>query len=455
MNSEKQKGISLKLVNRIMITVTIVIAFLLFLSILQVTEYYGQMKDATQMYVDSQKDAMDLRLGSDYLTEQVRNYAVTGDREFLDNYFEEAQVTKRRNRAVESIREVLDDSPAYASLNEALDYSNELMNVEYESFLLMLDVTKAEKTDYPEVLRSMDLSEEDRLLSDADKREKAIDLVFNDTYQDYKQKIYEGVQICTEELSRYTEYAQNESMDLLNQKLQQQYLLIAVLLCATIVAVLVIRYTVVLPLQRNAKQMQEDEFLQVGGVNELKMLQTSYNEIFSRISHDRQKLSYEATHDALTGLYNRAAYDQNIPDLKDQEICFLMIDVDDFKGINDTRGHDVGDLVLQKVADTLKHSFRNEDMIFRLGGDEFVVIMMNMHEGLKDLVKRKVEMIRKKLNETDGNVPAVTLSIGAAFSGKDNSTGSIAKDADLALYEVKKKGKGQMRFFEGAVSENG
>jgi len=455
MNSEKQKGISLKLVNRIMITVTIVIAFLLFLSILQVTEYYGQMKDATQMYVDSQKDAMDLRLGSDYLTEQVRNYAVTGDREFLDNYFEEAQVTKRRNRAVESIREVLDDSPAYASLNEALDFSNELMNVEYESFLLMLDVTKAEKTDYPEVLRSMDLSEEDRLLSDADKREKAIDLVFNDTYQDYKQKIYEGVQICTEELSHYTEYAQNESMDLLNQKLQQQYLLIAVLLCATIVAVLVIRYTVVLPLQRNAKQMQEDEFLQVGGVNELKMLQTSYNEIFSRISHDRQKLSYEATHDALTGLYNRAAYDQNIPDLKDQEICFLMIDVDDFKGINDTRGHDVGDLVLQKVADTLKHSFRNEDMIFRLGGDEFVVIMMNMHEGLKDLVKRKVEMIRKKLNETDGNVPAVTLSIGAAFSGKDNSTGSIAKDADLALYEVKKKGKGQMRFFEGAVSENG
>ena len=455
MNSEKQKGISLKLVNRIMITVTIVIAFLLFLSILQVTEYYGQMKDATQMYVDSQKDAMDLRLGSDYLTEQVRNYAVTGDREFLDNYFEEAQVTKRRNRAVESIREVLDDSPAYASLNEALDFSNELMNVEYESFLLMLDVTKAEKTDYPEALRSMDLSEEDRLLSDADKREKAIDLVFNDTYQDYKQKIYEGVQICTEELSHYTEYAQNESMDLLNQKLQQQYLLIAVLLCATIVAVLVIRYTVVLPLQRNAKQMQEDEFLQVGGVNELKMLQTSYNEIFSRISHDRQKLSYEATHDALTGLYNRAAYDQNIPDLKDQEICFLMIDVDDFKGINDTRGHDVGDLVLQKVADTLKHSFRNEDMIFRLGGDEFVVIMMNMHEGLKDLVKRKVEMIRKKLNETDGNVPAVTLSIGAAFSGKDNSTGSIAKDADLALYEVKKKGKGQMRFFEGAVSENG
>lgn len=455
MNSEKQKGISLKLVNRIMITVTIVIAFLLILSILQVTDYYGQMKDATQMYVDSQKDAMDLRLGSDYLTEQVRNYAVTGDREFLDNYFEEAQVTKRRNRAVESIREVLDDSPAYASLNEALDYSNELMYVEYESFLLMLDVTKAEKTDYPEVLRSMELSEEDRLLSDADKREKAIDLVFNDTYQDYKQKIYEGVQVCTEELSRYTEYAQNESMDLLNQKLQQQYLLIAVLLCATIVAVLVIRYTVVLPLQRNAKQMQEDEFLQVGGVNELKMLQTSYNEIFSRISHDRQKLSYEATHDALTGLYNRAAYDQNIPDLKDQEICFLMIDVDDFKGINDTRGHDVGDLVLQKVADTLKHSFRNEDMIFRLGGDEFVVIMMNMHEGLKDLVKRKVEMIRKKLNETDGNVPAVTLSIGAAFSGKDNSTGSIAKDADLALYEVKKKGKGQMRFFEGAVSENG
>ena len=455
MNSQKQKGISLKLINRIMITVTIVIAFLLIRSILQVTDYYGQMKDASEIYADSQKDAMDLRLGSDYLTEQVRNYAVTGDREYLDQYFEEAQVTQKRQKAVESIHEVLGDSPAYASLNEALKYSNELMKVEYESFLLILDVTKTERSDYPEALKEMELSQEERLLSDTEKREKAIDLVFNDTYQDYKQKIYEGVQICTEELSRHTESAQNDSMDLLNQKLQQQYLLIAVLLCAAILAVLVIRYTVVLPLQRNAKQMQEDEFLQVGGVKELKMLQTSYNEIFSRISHDRQKLSYEATHDALTGLYNRAAYDQNIPDLKDQEICFLMIDVDDFKGINDTRGHDAGDLVLQKVADTLKHSFRNEDMIFRLGGDEFVVIMMNMHEGLKDLVRRKVEMIRKKLNETEGKIPAVTLSIGAAFSGRKDSTGSIAKDADLALYEVKKKGKGQMRFFEGTVSENG
>ncbi|MBQ2509911.1 MAG: GGDEF domain-containing protein, partial [Erysipelotrichaceae bacterium] len=66
-------------------------------------------------------------------------------------------------------------------------------------------------------------------------------------------------------------------------------------------------------------------------------------------------------------------------------------------------------------------------------------------------VCRKVENIREKLKKDEDGVPAVTLSIGAAFSGREDSTGNIAKDADLALYEVKKKGKGQMLFYEGTV----
>ena len=236
---------------------------------------------------------------------------------------------------------------------------------------------------------------------------------------------------------------------------QNQYvkIVISVLLFAMIAIVIINRKTVVVPIQKNVAEMQENEYLQVNGVLELKMLQTSYNEIYSRIRTDQQKLSYEATHDGLTGLLNRAAYDQKLSELKDQEICFLMIDVDDFKGINDTYGHDAGDAVLKKVAETLKHSFRNEDMIFRLGGDEFVVIMMHMQEDLKELVSRKVEMIREKLKDTSDGVSSVTLSIGAAFSKREDSTGNIAKDADLALYEVKKQGKGQMRFYEGENSE--
>ena len=448
---EKQKGISLKLLNRVMVAVTIVISFLLLMSIFRVTQNYRGLKDSTEIYIRSQKDAQDLQNGSDYLTEQVRSYAVTGDRVYLDNYMNEAQVNDRRQTAVESIHEVLGDSAAYDHLKKALDHSNELMDLEYESFLLILDVNDVDRNDYPSILRSMDLLDADKTLSDDEKREKAIDLVFNDVYQDHKHKIYEDVEYCVSELMAQTEAAQNASVKLLDQRLHEQYALIGILLLTMIFLVLINRNTVVVPLQGNVIEMQEDDYLQVKGVQELKMLQTSYNEIYSRVRSDKQKLSFEATHDGLTGLLNRAAYNQNMPELKDQQICFLMVDVDDFKGINDTYGHDVGDLLLKKVAETLKHSFRNEDMIYRLGGDEFVVVMMNMNEGLKDLVCRKVENIREKLKKDEDGVPAVTLSIGAAFSGREDSTGNIAKDADLALYEVKKKGKGQMLFYEGTA----
>ena len=451
MNNGKQKGISLKLLNRVMVAITIVISFLLLISIVNVSKNYLKLKEATETYIRSQEDAQSLKSGSDYLTEQVRNYAVTGDRVYLDNYMYEAQVDQNRQKAVDSIHEILGDSVAYGHLKEALNYSNELMELEYESFLLILDSTNEDRENYPSVLKNMYLSDEDIALSKEEKREKAIDLVFNEEYQDYKQKIYENVDYCINELTDLTETAQNTSTKLLDRRLNDQYALIGILLLTMIFLVLVNRNTVVVPLQNNVTEMQEDAYLQVKGVQELKMLQTSYNEIYSKVRSDKQKLSHEATHDGLTGLLNRAAYNQDIPDLKDQEICFLMVDVDDFKGINDSYGHDVGDLVLQKVADTLKHSFRSEDRIYRLGGDEFVVVLMNLSEDLKDLVCRKVESIRERLKDDVDGVPAVTLSIGAAFSGREDSTGNIAKDADLALYEVKKQGKGQMLFYEGTA----
>ena len=126
----------------------------------------------------------------------------------------------------------------------------------------------------------------------------------------------------------------------------------------------------------------------------------------------------------------------------------LLIDVDEFKSVNDTWGHDIGDRVLTRVATLLVKEFRTEDMPCRIGGDEFAVFMYHAGRDLKPVVERKIKNIREKLSVPEGNVPAVTLSVGVAFGDRINGTGDIYKDADTALYQVKNNGRNGIAFIE-------
>ena len=120
----------------------------------------------------------------------------------------------------------------------------------------------------------------------------------------------------------------------------------------------------------------------------------------------------------------------------------LVVDVDKFKHFNDTYGHDVGDLVLKRVAEVLMHNFRSEDHVSRIGGDEFCVIMRHTGSSLKELVVGKVEKMNQILSKPDKGTPPITLSVGIAFSDRENPSGDLFKDADTALFRVKNNGRG-------------
>ena len=121
--------------------------------------------------------------------------------------------------------------------------------------------------------------------------------------------------------------------------------------------------------------------------------------------------------------------------------------MDKFKPVNDTYGHDVGDQLLKAVADRLRVCVRSSDFAFRIGGDEFAVIMVNVGRELSHTVSDKIELINDALsNPTDG-LPAVSLSVGVAFTDRENPGESIFKDADQALYRVKQNGKHDCGFY--------
>ena len=152
-----------------------------------------------------------------------------------------------------------------------------------------------------------------------------------------------------------------------------------------------------------------------------------------------KELKQEALIDGLTGLYNRSGYNELFNRLSREDdllVAILMIDVDSFKAINDTYGHDVGDIILKKVANLLKVTFRSSDFVIRYGGDEFMVIMLGITDKLTFVVKNKIESINVDLENPISNIPKTSISSGIAFS-ENGISEELFKQADEALYKTK------------------
>ncbi len=174
---------------------------------------------------------------------------------------------------------------------------------------------------------------------------------------------------------------------------------------------------------------------------------SAYNDMFEKVMANQEELSFAANHDPLTGLYNRNVFDKVRNSDERRAHALLLVDMDKFKEVNDNYGHDTGDMVLKKVADILKNSFRNEDYVCRIGGDEFAVIMVHAGPELKDLIRNKMIRANEKLADTSDGLPQVSLSVGVAFSQPGSISEDIFKNADLALYRLKNSKRGGCEFY--------
>jgi diguanylate cyclase (GGDEF)-like protein len=160
----------------------------------------------------------------------------------------------------------------------------------------------------------------------------------------------------------------------------------------------------------------------------------------------------EADHDTLTGIANRRVFATELTRqlARDRryggDSSLLMIDLDDFKGINDTLGHAVGDLVLQAVANLLSERLRETDLAARLGGDEFAVLLPGTpREGGEILAIDLVHALRElDVDAGDGKEVAVTASVGVACSSEipdDMDDDGLLAAADIAMYNAKRTGR--------------
>jgi diguanylate cyclase (GGDEF)-like protein/PAS domain S-box-containing protein len=186
--------------------------------------------------------------------------------------------------------------------------------------------------------------------------------------------------------------------------------------------------------------------------------------VFHDISESRAmalKMSHLAQHDYLTDLPNRVLlqdrFAQAIGRAKREHghLALLYSDLDGFKHINDSLGHEVGDLLLQQVSQRLLHSVRSVDTVSRQGGDEFVILLPEIRSS-SDAVRvadHILQAMREPFQVADTELN-VTLSIGIAMYPSDGSDpGVLLKYADAAMYQAKQHGRNQYRFYTRAISE--
>lgn len=163
--------------------------------------------------------------------------------------------------------------------------------------------------------------------------------------------------------------------------------------------------------------------------------------LIHKLIDDRNYLATIVNIDPLTGLYNRRILER----IRQCNIA-LMCDIDNFKEINDTYGHDVGDYVIKNIASVLRENTRINDYVCRLGGDEFFVGFTNCEydfifercEKIKQEIERRIQLPDKK----------VTISIGIAFNKNNESITELMKKADEALYESKNNNKNMVTLYE-------
>ena len=162
--------------------------------------------------------------------------------------------------------------------------------------------------------------------------------------------------------------------------------------------------------------------------------------------------------DHLTGVYNRRSAEHRLRDsiemtrIRQNTLSFAIIDIDNFKSLNDMHGHDFGDLVLRQIGELLRRNVRRSDWVGRWGGDEFVISIQGGENEAAAMLSRICELARKELFVApDQSVHKITFSCGVCEWQDQMDSQSLFTKADEAMYTAKRGGRDQLQFWSGFV----
>lgn len=281
------KGVSLRAIHIAMIVCAVVISLLLVFSTHQSASVFSSLSKAAGDYSVRQKAAHELMEASDYLTEMVQRFTLEGNTQYLDDYFEEVFVSRRREESITSMSEGDTEKGLVTQLQEAMAESTSLSYREYYAMKLVIEAR--EIRDYPDTLRGVELKEEDTLLSADEKMSLAREMVMGMEYYEHKESIRNKLRSSLEVLDQQmTATRQSTSADL-NRELTLVRIVIAIL---TVVIILLIWLTArlgTIPLMKAGKCAEDGRKIPETGAKEFRKLAGKYNKMLDQLNGSKEE----------------------------------------------------------------------------------------------------------------------------------------------------------------------
>lgn len=455
--NKRRYGLSLRAVVIIMFLIDIAITGMLIVTMHKAIDQYDDVEQATSDFLTCQNDVYKVRDAILLLHNRTENFVYSGNTQEIILYFNEIQVQRNRDLGLENVKRYLGDDQTLKHLNAAIELSERMMDTQLHAMRLAVEAYALDISKLPPALRTVELTPEELALTKDDQLDIARSLLFSKNYLVMKEQVDVRIDLCKNQLVAAMNAQHSVSSSRLKELLSNQRYFLVILTVALFLVMIFVLALVVNPLYRLISDIRNNSLIKTRGSSEIRFLTETYNHMMDNMERTNSRLSYEAAHDSLTGLYNRSSYEELREQSKDRNIALLVVDIDFFKDVNDTYGHTIGDEVLIRVARVLSDSFRDADKVCRIGGDEFCIIMMDVTSEITEVIRRKIASAAEILKTPKNEIPPVTLSVGVAFSDQLKEGENLFKNADKALYSVKENGRNGCGFYPssgGAIQES-
>ena len=444
--NEKQEheGVSLRTIQICLIAGAVLFSAIMLFFTFFLSSNFQALTQRAEHHVELRKAALELMDASDYLTENAQRFTIAGDTRFLNAYFDEALNMQHRENAVAKLSQDKDCEAALKKLQDAMDNSVKLMDREYYAMRLVIEAEGI--TQYPDVLQKVKLSDEDAALSAQDKMYHATQMVLDNEYYMQKNVIRNDMKASLDELEKLAAAFDADSIQSLQKELTFVRVLIVIQAVGVIFLVWLTSHLGIHPILDAVEHIKENKRIRESGTSEFRYLVRAYNRMYDVYKKSLERLNFKASHDELTGVYNRSGYESVLSSIDLANTYMILVDIDDFKSINDTYGHEVGDKMLIKTANALKNNFRADDYICRIGGDEFAVFMVHASKEEQASIAGKITTINANLADTGDGLPAASISVGIVHGSESDDAETLFIKADEAMYHAKHSGKNTYSF---------
>jgi diguanylate cyclase (GGDEF)-like protein len=384
--------------------------------------------------------------GDEKLSWVIHTHNVIASSEKLLSCMKDAETGQRGYLLTQ---EVMYLEPYYTGISNALKYFQDLKiqsqdNIDQQKALEHID--KSIKLKLDELALTVELVQYDNL-------SQALRVVKENRGKDYMDDLRSDLtQFINIELllleKRKGDFKENRTQ--LVTLIKMQMVLLIFLAIATIFFMKRNLFDPLNLLLSSTKKMQQGEKLDISDVvedNEMGNLLAAFFKMNEVVHEKAEVLAYKAHHDELTGLKNRSMVNTELQcalhhgEKTQTKVAVYFLDLNKFKEINDSLGHDIGDLVLIKTAQLLTETIRSKDKVFRLGGDEFLIIGQDISQssGIKKLTSKLLEQFKFPILINEKSM-MISPSIGVSIYPDDSLRGEeLVKFADIAMYEAKKE----------------